>query len=51
MKVKDLLALLGFRGKAKRFGYRVKDFDAGEGMTVRYAQWLHPSETEKQIDP
>jgi FkbM family methyltransferase len=20
-------------------------------MTVRYAQWLHPSETEKQIDP
>jgi FkbM family methyltransferase len=49
MKIKNLLPLLGFRGKPQRYTYSVMDYDIGNDITVHYAQWMHPKETTKVI--
>lgn len=43
------MRLIGVRSADKRYGYRIKQFEVRPYGTVEYAQWLHPSETEKHI--
>jgi len=49
MKLKTLLHLAGFRPAARTYGHRIESFDLPREGQVRYAQWLHPKETAKQI--
>ena len=49
MKLKTLLHLAGFRPAARSYGHRIETFDLPREGKVRYAQWLHPKETPKQI--
>jgi FkbM family methyltransferase len=44
MKLKNVFELLGFRGRAKRYLYRVEKFNLQGGMAAKYARWLHPKE-------
>jgi len=49
MKLKNFYLLLGLRNKAKRYLYKVVNYDIGNGRSVHYAQWKHPGETTKVI--
>lgn len=49
MKLKNLFQILGFRSSAKRYLYKINKFDIENGIEVNYAQWLHPSESQKVI--
>jgi FkbM family methyltransferase len=49
LKIRNLFQLLGFRGRSRRYLYHVADFVIQNGTVVRYAQWLHPAESPKQI--
>lgn len=50
MKLKNLFEIIGFRGKAKHYGYKEHEFQLGDGKTVTYARWSHPHETPKSIE-
>ncbi len=41
--------MLGFQPRPKRYGYDIRQFDVDGYGSVQYAQWLHPSESEKMI--
>ncbi len=49
MKLKNLLPILGLRGKPKHYGYTVKSFTLTGYGQIYYAQWQHPGESEKLI--
>jgi FkbM family methyltransferase len=49
MKLKNMLQLIGFKGKYKHYSYEVIDHDIGNGRVVHYAQWKHPRESMKVI--
>ncbi len=49
MKLKEYLYMIGLKPRPKRYGYRVKQFNLPGIGTVDYAQWLHPSEKQKNI--
>ena len=49
MNFKNLIQLIGFRGKPQHFTYETHDFDLGNGVVVHYAQWLHPGESKKSV--
>ncbi len=49
MKIHNFFQLCGFRGKPQRYTYEMRDFNLGKGKVVHYAQWLHPSESKKEI--
>ena len=49
MKLKHIPQLLGIGQQAKRYGYTVEEFNLPGYGIVRYAQWLHPKETPKDI--
>ncbi len=51
MKLKNLFEILGFRGKAKHYGYEEHECLLGPGQSVTYARWKHPNETPKSVDP
>ena len=50
MKLRNLFEIMGFRKPARRYGYKINHFFVPEVGDVKYAQWLHPSETEKDLD-
>lgn len=49
MKLKELPYFLGLQPGPKTYGYKLKSFILPNEGTIEYAQWLHPSETEKEI--
>lgn len=49
MRLMGVLQRLGFRGRSKKYLYQVNEFALGGGLVARYAQWLHPAESPKQI--
>jgi FkbM family methyltransferase len=49
MKLKEVAYLLGLRPAAREYGWELREFDLPREGRVRYAQWLHPSETTKEI--
>lgn len=49
MKLKELPYFFGLQPGPKTYAYKVKRFDLLNDGLVEYAQWLHPSETEKEI--
>ncbi len=49
MKLKNLFQILGFRSGAKRYLYKINKFNIENGIEVNYAQWMHPSESQKVI--
>ncbi len=49
MKLKELPYFLGLQPGPKTYGYMLKRFDLPNDGIVEYAQWLHPSETAKEI--
>ena len=49
MKLRELPYFLGIRPGPRTYGYEVRRFDLPAEGAVFYAQWLHPSETPKQI--
>lgn len=49
MKLKEIFYMLGFRPKPKAYPYEIVRFDLPKDGEVEYAQWQHPSETEKVI--
>ena len=49
MKLKEFFYLLGLRPGPRTYGHEVRDFDLPAEGRVRYAQWLHPRETAKQM--
>jgi hypothetical protein len=51
MKLKNFFEIIGFKKAAKRYGYEVRPHNVQDFGTVSYAQWKHPFETEKLIDP
>jgi FkbM family methyltransferase len=49
LKLKEVPYLLGLRPGPKTYEYKIKHFNLPRDGAVEYAQWLHPSETEKEI--
>ncbi len=49
MKLKELPYFFGLQPGPKTYGYKMKRFDLPNDGPVEYAQWMHPSETEKEI--
>jgi len=49
VKLKNLLELMGLRGKPKQYHYAIESFDIGLDLPVRLAQWLHPKEKPKSV--
>jgi FkbM family methyltransferase len=49
LKLKELPYFLGLQPGPKTYGFELKSFDLPADGTVEYAQWLHPSETPKEI--
>jgi FkbM family methyltransferase len=49
VKLKELPYILGLQPAAKTYGCNLTRFDLPKDGLVEYAQWLHPSETEKRI--
>lgn len=47
MKLKEYFYMLGFKPREKRYGFKVKQFQLNSIGTVEYAQWEHPSESDK----
>lgn len=51
MKLKNALQFFGlFRGRTKRYGYRVVSCDLGEEGTIDYAIWQHPSVQDYTVE-
>ena len=50
MKLKEFFYLIGFKPKARKFGYEIIDFDFGLSQTIKYARWLHPADRNKKIE-
>jgi hypothetical protein len=51
MKLRNFFEIIGFKKAAKRFGYEIRPMTIPDFGIVKYAQWKHPLETEKTIDP
>ena len=51
MKFRNFFEILGFRGKAKHYGYEEHECALSQGQSVTYARWSHPYEASKTIDP
>jgi FkbM family methyltransferase len=49
MKAKEWLYLLGMRPKPRTYGFEVRRFHLPADGEIEYAQWLHPSESPKEI--
>jgi len=49
LKLKELPYFLGLQPGPKTYGYEIRRFDLPGDGPVEYAQWLHPSETAKEI--
>lgn len=49
MKPRELLYMLGVRPQPRTYPYDVRTFELPKDGQIRYAQWLHPSETRKVI--
>lgn len=49
MKLKEVFYMIGLKPKPRRYGYEIRQFELEEYGLVKYAQWLHPSESEKVI--
>jgi FkbM family methyltransferase len=49
MKLKNLFELAGLRGRPRRYGYSVRQFELNRLGVVQYAQWNHPHERPKTI--
>jgi FkbM family methyltransferase len=49
VKLKDLPYFLGLRPEPQTYTHKLKTFELATDGTIQYAQWLHPSETEKEI--
>jgi FkbM family methyltransferase len=49
VKLKELPNFFGLQPGPKKYGFKLKKFDLPTDGIVEYAQWLHPSETEKEI--
>lgn len=47
MKISTIIQLLGFRGRPKRYPYKVIEYDLGGAGVVKYPQWKHPGESTK----
>lgn len=41
MKLREFFYMLGLKPKARSYGYEIKD-QSIDGLTIRYADWLHP---------
>lgn len=50
MKLKEFLYMMGIKPKTKEYGFKIKHFNLPELGDIKYAQWLHPAESEKQIN-
>ena len=50
MKLRNFFEIIGFKKKPQRFDYKLNEFKIPGFGQVKYAQWLHPYETEKTID-
>lgn len=48
MKLKNLIQVLGFKGKPRHYLYQVTEYSLGSDV-VYYAQWKHPGESTKKI--
>jgi FkbM family methyltransferase len=48
MKIRNLFEKIGIRPKTKKYGYEIKNFKIHD-ININYAQWLHPSESNKKI--
>ena len=49
MRLKNFFQIIGFRGKSKKYLYTINKFDLNNDIQVKYAQWNHPSESQKII--
>jgi len=49
VKLKELPYFFGLQPGPKTYGYKLRRFDLPKDGLVEYAQWLHPSETEKEV--
>ena len=49
MKLRNLFELFGIHARTKQYKYSVREFNLQNDTTVRYAQWLHPSDRQKTI--
>ncbi len=49
MKLRELVNLIGFRPRPKRYGFEVRQFQLPDDGLVEYAQWLHPREGPQEI--
>jgi FkbM family methyltransferase len=49
LKLKNLFEIVGIRERPKHYGYALKKFQLENGITVNYAQWLHPKDKPKSI--
>lgn len=49
MKLRTLFHMLGFKPKAREYGFEIHSFDFPEEGHVEYAQWLHPVEQRKKF--
>jgi FkbM family methyltransferase len=49
VKLKELPYFLGLQPGPKTYGYKLKSFNLPQDGAVEYAQWLHPSEAQKEI--
>ncbi len=49
MKPREILDLFGIRAPPKTYPYEIVSFELPRDGHIRYAQWLHPSETTKVI--
>jgi len=49
VKLKELPNFFGLQPGPKTYGFELKSFDLPADGSVAYAQWLHPSETQKEI--
>lgn len=50
MKLREIFYLLGFKPKPQKYGHKVRSFELEDYGTVEYAQWLHPGESDKEIN-
>jgi FkbM family methyltransferase len=50
MKLRNIFELLGVRGKARYYDYRVREFPLRDNTVIHYAGWNHPREEPKQFN-
>jgi FkbM family methyltransferase len=49
MKPREFLDMFGIRARPQTYPYEIVSFDLPGDGHIRYAQWLHPSETTKLV--